>query len=177
MTTQTDPAPEQRSLRTVRAVAIFDPARVTDTSPEKQFNELLLVYEQDHYLKLDARRADVFDPTEADRTELIVFDWGGMALGNNLLGHQLRALIRRAEDHPSALVIIRSIAVLAVPAERDRRRAGAGAPQRPLRRRAHADPLLVARHRDRRTDTGPVKTRNARNTDQPARQRKAQTRA
>ncbi len=82
-------------------MVILDPAGVTDTSPEKEFNELLLVYEQDDDLKLDARRADVFAPPEADRTELIVFDWDGMALGNDLLGHRLRALIRWDDDHPS----------------------------------------------------------------------------
>ncbi|MCY3856760.1 MAG: hypothetical protein OXF78_10770 [Rhodospirillales bacterium] len=32
-----------------------------------------------------------------------------MSLGNDLLGHQIRALTRWAEDHPSALVIIRSM--------------------------------------------------------------------
>ena len=32
-----------------------------------------------------------------------------MSLGNDLLGHQVRALIPWAEDHPSALVIIRSM--------------------------------------------------------------------
>ena len=106
MTTLPGTEPKQR---TVRALVILDPAGVTDSPPEKEFNELLLVYEQDYDLKLDAKRADVFDPAEADRAEMILFDWGGMSLGNDLLGHQVRALLPWAEDHPSALVIIRSM--------------------------------------------------------------------
>ena len=109
MTTRPGTEAEQRTLRTVRALVILDPAGATGRSPEKEFNELLLVYEQDYDLKLDARRADVFDPAEADRAEMILFDWGGMSLGNDLLGHQVRALLPWAEDHPSALVIIRSM--------------------------------------------------------------------
>lgn len=100
-----------------------------------------------------------------------------MALSNDLLGHQLRALIRWAEDHPSALVIIRSMLSWRYLQNEIEDAQVPALPNVIYRRRAHADPLLVARHRDRRTDTGSVKTRNARNTDQPARQRKAQTRA
>ena len=33
----------------------------------------------------------------------IIFDWGAISLGNDLLGHQIRALTRWADDHPSAL--------------------------------------------------------------------------
>jgi len=40
---------------------------------------------------------------------LIVFDWDGMALGNDVLGHQLRALIRWCRGSPVALVSIRSM--------------------------------------------------------------------
>ena len=40
---------------------------------------------------------------------MIFFDWGAMSLGNDLLEHQIRAVARWAEDHPSTLVIIRSM--------------------------------------------------------------------
>ncbi|MCY4122579.1 MAG: hypothetical protein OXG72_16850 [Acidobacteria bacterium] len=40
---------------------------------------------------------------------MIVFYWGAMSLRNDLLGHQIRALTRWTEDHPSALVTIRSM--------------------------------------------------------------------
>ena len=109
MTTRPRTEPEQRTLRTVRALTILDPSGATGRPPEKEFKEHLLVYEQDSDLQLDAKRTDVFDPAEADRAEMIVLDWRGMSLDNDLLGHQVRRLIPWTENHSSALVIIRSM--------------------------------------------------------------------
>ena len=100
---------EEREKRAVRTLIVLDPISGTDTSQEDEFEQTVRTYEEEHGLKLDATLASVFDPAEAERAEMIVFDWGGMNLGNDLLGHQIRGLTRWAEDHPSALVIIRSM--------------------------------------------------------------------
>ena len=100
---------EEREKRAVRTLIVLDPISGADTTQEDEFKQIIGTYEEDHGLKLDATQARVFDPTEAERAEMIVFDWGGMSLGNDLLEHQIRGLTRWAENHPSALVIIRSM--------------------------------------------------------------------
>ncbi len=98
----------ETAIRTVKALVVLDPAGLWDKEPDREFAEIRQIYEEDFHLKLDAVRADVFDPGQADRAEIVIFDCGGASLGNDPMGHQLRALMRWAEDHPSALVIIRS---------------------------------------------------------------------
>lgn len=101
--------PEQRSLRTVRTLVVLDPMSGLYRTQEDELRQILQTYENDHDLRLEARLKDVFDPADAKHAERIIFDWGGMSLGNDLLDHQIRTLTRWAEDHPSALVIIRSM--------------------------------------------------------------------
>ena len=101
--------PEQRNLRTVRTLVVLDPMSGLDRTREDELRQILQTCENDHDLRLEATLKDVFDPADAEHAEMIVFDWGGMSLGNDLLGHQIRTLTRWAEDHPSALVIIRSM--------------------------------------------------------------------
>ena len=43
-----------------------------------------------------------------DNTELVLFDYGGMWPGNSLMEDQSRNLIRWAQDHPNALVLVTS---------------------------------------------------------------------
>lgn len=40
--------------------------------------------------------------------DLLLFDYGGMTLGNDLLQSNSRALVRWVQDHPSALVLVAS---------------------------------------------------------------------
>ena len=47
-------------------------------------------------------------PNEQAAKDLIVFDYGGMSVGNDLLSSNSRALIRWAQDHPSSLLLIAS---------------------------------------------------------------------
>jgi hypothetical protein len=47
----------------------------------------------------------VSDTLDAD---LVVFDFGGMSVGNDLMGSNSRALIRWMQDHPSSLVVVAS---------------------------------------------------------------------
>ena len=106
---RTNHGPGQRGIRTVRALVVLDPMAGLETTQEEELERIRQTCEEDHRLKLDTTLKDVFDPADAERAEIIVFDWGGMSLGNDLLGHQTRTLTRWAEDHPSALVIIRSM--------------------------------------------------------------------
>lgn len=55
-------------------------------------------------------KLDVHTPNNSGQieegTDLILFDYGGMMMGNSLCEDNSRALIRWAEDHPSSLVVI-----------------------------------------------------------------------
>ncbi len=44
-------------------------------------------------------------PPDLD-ADLVVFDFGGMSLGNDLLGDNSRRVLQWAQDHPSSLVLI-----------------------------------------------------------------------
>lgn len=99
----------ERDLRTVRALIVLNPMAGVDRTQVDEFKQIVQLYKEDHGLQLEATLRNAFDPAEAERAEMIVFDWGAMSLGNDLLGHQIRTLTRWAEDHQSALVIIRSM--------------------------------------------------------------------
>jgi hypothetical protein len=56
---------------------------------------------------LTIERRFCFDEAAVD-ADLVVFDFGGMMPGSNLLGDNSRRLARWISDHPSALVVIPS---------------------------------------------------------------------
>lgn len=95
--------------KVARALIVLDPMGSSQGTDEEEFAGIVELYDRLHGVRLEATRTDVFDPAEAEGVELIVFDWGGMALGNDLMGHQIRALTRWSADHPSVLVVIRSM--------------------------------------------------------------------
>ncbi len=99
----------ERDLRTVQALIVLDPMTGIEITQVDEFGQIVQLYKEDHGLQLDATLRDTFDPADAERADMIVFDWGAMSLGNDLLGHQIRTLTRWAEDHPTTLVIIRSM--------------------------------------------------------------------
>ena len=138
---------EQRRIRAVRALVVLDPTAGFHTTQDDEFGRILQVYDEDHDLKLDATLKDVLDPADAERADMIVFDWGAMSLGNDLLGHRIRAVTRWAEDHHTALVIIRSMPSWNELQDEIRDEQLPALPNNHPGRRPHADPDMVARHR------------------------------
>ena len=93
----------------VRALVVLDPIGTMAQSADDEFDELVERWRVDYGLDLShAKRRDHFAPDDTDGVDLVIFDWGGMSIGNDLMGHQLRHLIQWAEDHPSGLVVILS---------------------------------------------------------------------
>ena len=90
------------------ALFVLDPRGSEHMDSKTEFEELLKQYRAQYGLTLNARRADFFIPANAKGMDLVVFDWGGMALGDSLMSDQIRGLYRWADDHPSALVVMRS---------------------------------------------------------------------
>ena len=103
---------EERTLHRVRTLIVLDPVGGAGRTPEEEFEEIVETYRELYDLVLDAKRSETFSPHghEADGCELVIFDWGGASIGNDLLQHQVRWLVNWAGDHPGALVVIRSMA-------------------------------------------------------------------
>ena len=64
--------PEKRKNRTVRTLIVLDPISAADTTQDDEFEQIVRTYGEDHGLKLDATLANVFDPAEAERAEMII---------------------------------------------------------------------------------------------------------
>lgn len=103
-----------RPLRRARALIVLDPASVPGMTTEQEFDEIREAWRDLHDIELDATQAERFSPNspDADRCEVLIFDWGGMSLGSDLMQHQIRWVLQWTEDHPSKLVVIRSMAGL-----------------------------------------------------------------
>ena len=104
--------PPKRPLRTVRALVVLDPAGAIGRTADDEFKQLLDDYRDIHDLELQAKRAENFSPhgDDAYGCDLIIFDWGGMGTGGSMLmQHQVRWLTTFAQDHPSTLIVIRSM--------------------------------------------------------------------
>ena len=103
----------------VRALVVLDAIGGGGKSADDEFGEVLEHYAEIHGLWLDARRAETFNPHggAVDGCDLVIFDWGGASIGNDMMLHQMRWLVQWAEDHPSALIVIRSMAWSALEGE------------------------------------------------------------
>jgi len=66
----------QEQLRTVRALIVLDPIAGIGRTQEDEIEQILQIYKEDHDLRLDATLRDVFDPTDAERTEMIILRLG-----------------------------------------------------------------------------------------------------
>ena len=84
----------------------LDPFGSLSETPEEQFDRLKSHYEE---IVLETP-LDAYAPRAISEikpgTDLILFDYGGMMIGNSLAEDNSRALIRWAEDNPNSLVVI-----------------------------------------------------------------------
>ena len=104
---------EKRPLHHVRALVMLDAAGGGGYTPDEEFAEIVVNWRDLYDIDIsNAKRSDTFSPSgqEADGCDLVVFDWGGASIGNDMLQHQVRWLINWAGDHPSALIVVRSLA-------------------------------------------------------------------
>lgn len=74
-------------------------------TPEEEMKQQKEWAEEELGVKLDIHMPMNISQIE-EGTELVFFDYGGMMLGNSLMEDNSRHLVRWAEDHPSALVVI-----------------------------------------------------------------------
>ena len=103
-----------RPMRRATALVVLDPASTSGMTTADELRDIVEVWRDLHSIELDTTLRERFSPhgRDADGCEVLIFDWGGMSLGNDLMEHQLRWVLQWAEDHPSALVVVRSRAGL-----------------------------------------------------------------
>ena len=98
--------------RKARALVVLDPFGAIGFTPEEQYQEILINWRELFNVELNARHVETFSPHghEADGCDLIILDWGAMGAKSHLMHHQVRWVVTWAQDHPSALVVIQSVA-------------------------------------------------------------------
>ena len=86
----------------MRTLVVLDTMGGRGYTADEEWRQLHTNWLEIHDIQVDATRSNTFSPTgmEADGCDLAIFDWGGASIGNDLLQHQVRWLIRWAEDHP-----------------------------------------------------------------------------
>ena len=100
-----------KDKKPVVTAIIVDPVGVIsmDTTPEDEIQELTKRYTAFVGHPLDVYTPAMFYESEIRiGTELVLFDYGGMAFGNSLLDDNSRRLVAWAVDHPNALVVVTS---------------------------------------------------------------------
>jgi hypothetical protein len=89
----------------IRTCYFLDPMGSAGRTPEEEAIQQTGFFEDEYGCKLDYHMARNTSEIQ-DGTELLLFDFGGMMMGNSLCEDNSRRVIQWAEDHPSSLVVI-----------------------------------------------------------------------
>jgi len=89
----------------IKTAFFVDPVGGGGKTPEEEMASEKESLEEELGVKLDIKQIHHMGQIE-EGTDLLLFDFGGMMMGNSLAEDNSRRVIRWAEDHPSALVII-----------------------------------------------------------------------
>src|SRR5208282_193131 len=96
---------ERSKFYRIKTAIWVDPMGSMSETPEGQVQRCTEVYAEELGVKLDVHMQSHVGGIEVG-TDLVLFDYGGMMLGNNLAEDNSRDLLQWAEDHPSSLVVI-----------------------------------------------------------------------
>ncbi len=98
--------------RIIKTAIWYDPLGSMFKTTEEQIDDDIAHYEDEYgpfegKIKLHWYR--VTHPSQiTPGTALVLFDFGGCGMGNNLMGDSSRAMIQWAQDNPSVLIIVTS---------------------------------------------------------------------
>lgn len=90
----------------MKTAIIVDPVGCMDYTPEDEIAAYTKRYE-----RLLGRKLKVTTPAYVDPdmdAELVIYDFGGLMPGSDLMNSNARTLVQWAADHPNALVVIMS---------------------------------------------------------------------
>lgn len=96
---------QRGKLYRIKTAIWVDPAGSMGETSEQQIKRAKDYYEDELGVKLNVHTPQNISEIE-EGTDLVLFDYGGMMYGNSLAEDNSRRLVRWAEDHPSALVIV-----------------------------------------------------------------------
>ncbi len=97
----------RRRAKRVRAAALLDNVGSLGRTPEEELRDEVRTLEEVLDVRIEAQLCSAVSQFP-EGTDLVLFDYGGvcMGYGENLLARQEQALVRWADDHPSALVLV-----------------------------------------------------------------------
>jgi hypothetical protein len=96
---------ERGKFYRIKTAFFVDPVGSMGVTPEEEMQREKESLEDELGVKLDIHRVVHMGQIEQG-TDLLLFDYGGMMMGNSLAEDNSRRVIQWAEDHPSALVVI-----------------------------------------------------------------------
>jgi hypothetical protein len=107
------PAPHRTNtnLRTISCCIIVDPLAGPGRTPEEEVEQLKREFSEAFENPIRFYRAMTARPGAGGiepGTDIVLFDFGGMFMGNDLMGENSRKLLRWLEDNPNSLGIITS---------------------------------------------------------------------
>lgn len=89
----------------VKTAIFVDPFGSISETPEEQIKKLKKEYKQHLGVPLSVHTPRAASEIEVS-TQLVLFDFGGMSLGNSLMDDHSRAIVQWAIDNPNSLVVI-----------------------------------------------------------------------
>lgn len=98
---------ERGKFYRIKTAIWVDPAGGLEETPEEQIERCTNFYQEELGVKLNVHTPRHANEIE-EGTDLVLFDYGGMMYGNDLAQDHSRHLLRWAEDHPNALIVVMS---------------------------------------------------------------------
>jgi len=96
-------------MRTILTAILVDPFASSLHTEEEEIANLI----EDYTRVLKPAKLDFYQIHHMGevkpKTDLILFDYGGMSIGNDMMEHQSRDVVRWAKDNPSSLVMVVSL--------------------------------------------------------------------
>lgn len=106
--TKAKPAKKRVVSRAIATAIIVDPFGAMDKDGDDEIADHVETFSK----MLAPHRLVVSMPKYVDdaklRADLVIFDFGGMSIGNDLMADNSRRLLRWAQDHPSSLIVVAS---------------------------------------------------------------------
>jgi hypothetical protein len=94
-------------MKTLLTAVILDWMGSGGRTPEEEFADVVKEFSESLNVKLDAYQARSAYPGDIrEGTDLVLFDFGGVLPGTDMPDRNAREIVRWAENHPSALVVV-----------------------------------------------------------------------
>src|SRR5258708_28958370 len=94
-------------MKTLLTAVILDWMGSGGRTPEEEFSGVVKEFRESLSVRMDAYQArSAYPGASREGTELVLFDFGGVLPGSDMPERNAREIVRWAENHPSALVVV-----------------------------------------------------------------------